>query len=187
MADLDELVARCAEALTDDDPRLAVRDVLRSRVGGLRHLPKLMGDGAAGIHTLHRSPELTVLNVVWPPKISLFPHDHRMWAAIAIYRGQEDNAFYRRADGRLVPAGGKVLRDGVVLLLGDDAVHGVSNPALAYTGAIHVYGGDFFDTPRSQWDPGTLAEQPYSVEAAMAAFAEAEEAYRAEAAVADRG
>ena len=33
---------------------------------------------------------------------ALYPHDHRMWAAIGIYAGQEDNAFYRRtgAGGR---------------------------------------------------------------------------------------
>ena len=45
---------------------------------------------------------LTVLNVVWAPGMVLPPHDHRMWAAIGIYAGQEDNEFFRR-DGEASP------------------------------------------------------------------------------------
>jgi hypothetical protein len=29
------------------------------------------------------------------------------------------------------------------------------------TGAIHVYGGDFYAAARSEWDPETLIERPY--------------------------
>ena len=94
---------------------------------------------------LYNAPDLTVLDVVWPPLISLFPHNHRMWAAIGIYGGREDNTFYRRQGSAIVASGGKELTEGEVLLLGDDAIHAVHNPARAYTGAIHVYGGDFID------------------------------------------
>jgi hypothetical protein len=38
--------------------------------------------------------------------------------------------------------------------------------------AIHVYGGDFFGTPRSEWDPITLTEQPYDVAATLRIFEE---------------
>ena len=31
--------------------------------------------------------------------MALNPHEHRMWAVIGMYGGQEDNAFYRRAAG----------------------------------------------------------------------------------------
>jgi hypothetical protein len=41
------------------------------------------------------------------------------------------------------------------------------------TGAIHVYGGDFFGTARSEWDPETLLEQRYDVEKNMRLFEEA--------------
>ncbi len=44
---------------------------------------------------LYRDDDLTVLHVVWAPGMSIYPHDHRMWAVIGIYSGQEDNAFYR--------------------------------------------------------------------------------------------
>jgi hypothetical protein len=42
-----------------------------------------------------------------------------------------------------------------------------------FTGAIHVYGGDFFDTPRSEWTPDTLVERPFDIERARQAYAEA--------------
>jgi predicted metal-dependent enzyme (double-stranded beta helix superfamily) len=111
--------------------------------------------------------------------MTLYPHDHRMWAAIGIYGGQEDNTFYRRSDGRLVASGGKDLRRRDVVLLGDDTVHAVHNPLKRYTGAIHVYGGDFVNTARSQWDPQTLLEEPYDLGAVRALFDAAETAYRA--------
>ena len=45
------------------------------------------------------------------------------------------------------------------MLLGDDAVHAVHNPLGTCTGAIHVYGGDFFDRDMSQWNPETLVPE----------------------------
>ena len=32
--------------------------------------------------------------------MDIYPHDHRMWAAIGIYAGEEDNAIYRRTAPR---------------------------------------------------------------------------------------
>jgi predicted metal-dependent enzyme (double-stranded beta helix superfamily) len=179
MFDDDQLVADCIRAIAEPDPRLAVRDVLQRALasGGPA---EGAGEPTPGLRVLHNAPDLTVLDVVWPPLISLFPHDHRMWAAIGIYGGRERNAFYRRQDRAIVASGGKELEEGDVLLLGNDVIHAVQNPAArTYTGAIHVYGGDFFATPRSQWDAETLEESPYDVEAVRLEFARAEEAFRA--------
>jgi len=176
--DPDELVARCVEAIADGDPRLAVRSVLERAVSD-RHLADTVGARGTGLNALYNTAELTVLNVVWPPLVSLFPHEHRMWAAIGIYGGREDNAFYRRDGDTIVPSGGKALDEGDVLLLGDDAIHSVHNPARVHTGAIHVYGGDFFATPRSQWDAETLAEEPYDIADVQAEFQRAEREFRA--------
>jgi predicted metal-dependent enzyme (double-stranded beta helix superfamily) len=95
-----------------------------------------------------------------------------MWAAIGIYTGGEDNTFYRRAEHTIVESGGKQLRPGDVCLLGDDTVHGVHNPTSEFAGAVHVYGGDFFTRPRSEWDPDTLEERPFDVAAALSFFEE---------------
>src|ERR1700733_777473 len=97
-----------------------------------------------------------------------------MWAAICIYSGREDNAFFRRRADTIVASGGKELLEGDVQLLGDDVIHAVHTPSRSYTGAIHVYGGDFISQPRSQWDAETLMEQPYDLETVSREFERAE-------------
>jgi predicted metal-dependent enzyme (double-stranded beta helix superfamily) len=176
----DQLVASCIEAVGETDPKGAVREVLTRFVTDNALGKQLFEGASAGLHVLYRSPDLTVLDVIWPPLMTLYPHDHRMWAAIGIYSGREENAFYRRNNDSLVPSGGRNLVDGAVLLLGADVIHSVHNPApSSYTGAIHVYGGDFVETPRSQWDPTTLTEHPYDLDAVRREFDRAEHAYRA--------
>ena len=100
------------------------------------------------------------------------PHDHRIWAVIGIYTGREENTFYRRAERGLVQHGTKVLDAKDTVPLGATIIHAVANPLDQITAAIHVYGGDFFATPRSEWNPQTFAEHPYSVEDTMRAFEE---------------
>jgi len=123
-----------------------------------------------------------VLNVIWPPGMALYPHDHNLWAVIGIYGGQEDNTFFTRHRGEtsLVRAGFKTLQSQDTIVLGKDAIHAVNNPRPVYTGAIHVYGGDFFEVPRSQWASESSEETPYSVEQAMRAFADANERWLAQ-------
>jgi len=100
-----------------------------------------------------------------------------MWAVIGIYTGREDNIFWRRlADetgGRIEAAGAKSLGERDAEPLGRDIIHTVTNPLARLTGAIHVYGGDFFAVSRSEWDPENLLERRYDSEKAMRLFAEA--------------
>ena len=49
---------------------------------------------------------------------------------------------------------------GDTIVLGDDVIHSVANPVPKLTGAIHVYGGDFVNQPRSQWGPGPRRSVP---------------------------
>ena len=106
--------------------------------------------------------------------MTIYPHDHQLWAVIGLYGGQEDNTFYRRnRDGQgLERAGFRELQSQDAINLGRDAIHAVHNPRQMYTGAIHIYGGDFFAKPRSEWADESSPEMPYSVEGAMRAFAE---------------
>lgn len=68
-----------------------------------------------------------------------------------------------------------------MLLLGDDAIHAVDNPRRAYSGAIHVYGGDFFGVPRSQWNADTYEEAPFDLQDLRREFERAEEKFNASA------
>jgi predicted metal-dependent enzyme (double-stranded beta helix superfamily) len=159
-------VGDCGAAVRESQPALAVKEVLTRAIANPSDIDRALGDAAKwAMRSLYRSPVLTVLQFVWPPGVKLFPHDHRMWAVIGIYGGGEDNTFFRRVPEGLAVSGGKQLRAGDVTVLGDDVIHAVANPRRAYTAAIHVYGGDYFATHRSQWDPTTLREEPFDAEA----------------------
>ena len=164
MFDIDEFVKDCSVAVGELEARPAIRELVTRAVADHASVADAMAHHTAGITVLHNTADLTVLNVVWGPGMKLQPHDHRMWAAIGIYAGQENNGFYRRQGDTIIDSGGKELRDGDVLMLGDDAIHSVANPLRSYTGAIHVYGGDFVTKPRSVWDPESRVEGPFSMD-----------------------
>jgi predicted metal-dependent enzyme (double-stranded beta helix superfamily) len=69
-------------------------------------------------------------------------------------------------------AGARALCTGDAEPLGHNIIHSVTNPIPRLTGAIHVYGGDFFAAERSEWDAETLREGRYDVERTMQLFAE---------------
>ena len=159
--DRERFVADCITASREGEAQSAVREVLARAVRS--HDTVLAGLGApgdAGLDVLHRSPTLTIFAARWAPRMSLPAHDHRLWALIGIYTGREDNIFWRRSEGEVKAYAADVLFAGDVASLPKDAVHSVTNPLPRFTGGIHIYGGDFFATPRSQWDPETLAEEP---------------------------
>lgn len=88
------------------------------------------------------------------------PYDHLMWTSIGIYTGREDNIFWKKSSSGIDAYGADALFEKDTAMLLADALHSVTNPLLRFTGGIHVYGGDFFATARSQWNPETLDEEP---------------------------
>jgi predicted metal-dependent enzyme (double-stranded beta helix superfamily) len=173
---VDDVVARCQTALTEHTPALAVRDVLKELIADPATLDQAVGPiERGGITALHHAADLTILRVAWTPGMALNPHDHNMWAVIGMYGGQEDNAFYRRGPDGLETAGGRELPAGEVLVLGDDAIHSVSNTRREFAVALHVYGGDFFEVDRSEWDPTTYEERPRDLAGTHRLFEDANE------------
>ena len=175
MFDTDRFVDDCKDALAENDTQKAVRELLSSAVSEPGDVLKALGEPAeAGFLKLHHADDLTILNVVWAPLMTLMPHNHNMWAVIGVYTGREDNIFWRRADGnRVEAAGATAMSAREVHPLGKDVIHSVTNPIPRLTGAIHVYGGDFFNEKRSEWDPETLSERRYDVEKNARLFQEA--------------
>ena len=179
--DLDQFVADCRSVLADPMAQSFVRDVTARAVSDPGAVLSALGEPRrAGMFRLHHAPDLTVLNIVWGPHMTLMPHDHRMWAVIGIYTGREDNVFWRRlppesgsgAGRRIEAAGARALAVRDAAPLGRDIIHSVTNPIPRLTGAIHVYGGDFFAAERSEWDPEHLTERPYDVDRALRLFEE---------------
>lgn len=179
MFDLDQFTADCRAALSERS-RKHVCEVVARAVSDPAAVLKALGEPKRGaLQTLHRSSDLTILNVIWTPHMYRVPHNHQMWAVIGIYTGREDNIFWRRVgdDGsrQIEAVGAKALRERDAELLGSNIIHSVLNPIGRLTGAIHVYGGDFFAAEKSDWDAESLIEQPWDPERAIRAFDEANE------------
>src|ERR1700756_705344 len=112
---------------------------------------------------MYSEPGLTVVHTVVNHGFASPPHDHRTWAVIGVYQGQEDNTFYRLTDNkrRIEQVGRRSLKRGEVLTLGAEAIHHIASPLEEKLIALHVYGRNIFEIERSAWDPATGDEYPF--------------------------
>jgi predicted metal-dependent enzyme (double-stranded beta helix superfamily) len=184
MFDLDRFIADCRAARAADRSSKTICEVIKRVVSDPTGLLKSLGEpDRAGIKEIHRSPDLSIINVVWAPRMMVMPHNHHMWAVIGVYGGREDNIFWRRiaeaGENQLEAAGARSIAVREAQPLGDDIIHSVTNPTSKFTAAIHVYGGDFFAAHRSEWDPDTLSEHPSDGNRARQIFEEANRRYAA--------
>tara|TARA_Y100000588_G_scaffold313510_1_gene340653 strand:+ start:930 stop:1469 length:540 start_codon:yes stop_codon:yes gene_type:complete len=173
MFTVDNLIADCKKAVAGGRAAQAqVRAILEKVVSEPGEVLKELGEPeTGGVSKIFDSEELTIINVVWGPHMTIMPHNHEMWANIGIYTGREDNIFWRRVDdaedGYIEAAGAESLGLKDATTLGRDIIHSVTNPLSKLTGAIHIYGGDFFRVDRSEWDPESHTEQAYDMKKNM--------------------
>lgn len=180
MFDKDRFIQDCMNAVAEG--QAAIREVVAEAVSDSAGVMSELGEPEhAGITPIHRSRDLTIINFVWAPCMSLMPHNHQMFSVVGIYSGREDNVFWRRTETSIEAAAAKSLGVGNVAALGRDTIHSVLNPIGKMTCAIHVYGGDFFDPvePRSEWDHETLVERPWNIDRVKSLFREAEARFNA--------
>src|SRR5690349_13720679 len=103
MFDKDRFIQDCIDAVAGG--QAAVREVVARAVSDAAGVMAALGEPQhAGIAPLYRSPDLTILNFVWAPCMSLVPHNHQMFSVVGIYSGREDNIFWRRKDARIEAA-----------------------------------------------------------------------------------
>ena len=179
MFEKERFIEECRAALKQRDTHAAVRELVARAVSEPKQIVRALGEPErAGVETIYKADDLTILNLCWGPRMKFKPHDHRTWAVIGIYEGCEQNVFYQRAEQGLKQHGAKELHAKDAVPLGAAIIHAVTNPLDQVTGAIHVYGGDFFAIPRSEWDPESLEERPYDMEDTMRAFEAANERLR---------
>jgi predicted metal-dependent enzyme (double-stranded beta helix superfamily) len=180
--DTDGFVEACRAAVAAADAERAVRELVAEAVSDPFRVASVLGDPEhAGVQTLYRAADVTVINFTWAPWMCFKPHNHNMWSVIGIFSGREENVFWRRNERSIEAVGARSLGAGDVAPLGSDIIHSVTNPIGKMTRAIHVYGGDFFAPirPRSEWDPETLVERPWDMEDTLRLFADAEARSRA--------
>ncbi len=147
------------QAVRDDD-LAAVTNLVRAAI---REPPFVPQSGSSQL--LHSEPGLTVLHTTVNPGFVSPPHDHRTWAVIGVYGGQEDNTFYRLSPEtrRLEQIGRRSVHYGEVLTLGVDAIHQIANPLADKLIALHVYGRNIFEIERSAWDLVSGLERPFKL------------------------
>jgi len=183
MFEIEQFIVDCRAAYAADSTHMAIHEVVARAVSGPAAVLRGLGEPKRPeIRKLFHSDSLTILNVVWAPGMIVMPHNHRMWAVIGIYSGREDNVFWRRIPGepnRIEAAGAKALCERDAVPLGSDIIHSVVNPIDRLSGAIHIYGGDFFAAERSEWDSLTLDEHRSDGEQARRMFERASADYEA--------
>lgn len=177
--DVERFVENVKLARLETDSQKAIEEILSRVVSNPSAVLKGIGEPTeAGIHTVYRADDLTILNVIWAPLMVLLPHNHNMWASIGIYTGREDNIIWERRGEVIDASRAASLSEREVFGLPSDVIHSVTNPIERLTGAIHIYGGDFFKPGRSEWDPEALRERPFDLEAARRTFREANERFK---------
>jgi predicted metal-dependent enzyme (double-stranded beta helix superfamily) len=169
MFDLQRFVEECQSALDDPKPAQRIEALVREAISD----PNAVRDEFAKAESAERlgpitfacrDTSLSVADVTTPPGLRSPAHNHKMWAVIGVYEGQEHNRFYRYEDGELQEKGERLLKEGDVAVLGPEAVHAIANPLPADSSAIHVYGGDLVErSDRSMWNPHTEEREDYDI------------------------
>ena len=182
MFDLDQFIADCNTAVRADRSHKLVREVVARAVSDPTAVIAGLGEPRrAEVQKLYNSPELTILNVIWGPLMTIIPTQsldvgsdrclHRARGQYLLAPSKE------KAGAKVEAAGAKSLGERDAEPLGCDIIHSVTNPLSRVTGTIHVYGGDFFSVSRSEWDPETLLERNYDMEKNLRLFEAANLAY----------
>src|SRR5215208_2028310 len=110
--ELERFIADCRAAHAADPSHKAVREVVARAVSEPGAVLTMVGEPKRGeVQKVYHAPGLTILNVVWAPYMTIYPHNHRMWAVIGVYTGREDNIFWKRKGTRVEAAGAQALSE----------------------------------------------------------------------------
>ena len=169
MFDIERFVGECQSALNDPKPAQRIEALVREAISDPDAARKAFAE-AENVERLGpitfalRDANLSVADVTTPPGLRSPAHNHKMWAVIGVYDGQEHNRFFRYEDGELIEKGERLLKEGDVAVLGPEVVHAIANPLPEVSSAIHVYGGDLVErSERSMWNPHTNEREDYDI------------------------
>jgi predicted metal-dependent enzyme (double-stranded beta helix superfamily) len=115
--------------------------------------------GGIGQWLLYRSADrsLCLFSLVVPPGSRTPVHDHLAWGLIGLYRGNQDEEFYRPGDGCLELLRRRPLEPGdwYALLPPDDDIHRVRTTSLETSVSIHLLANDTGCVLRHVYDEQT--------------------------------
>ena len=83
MFSTDRFIEECKNAVGEGQK--AIRELVLEAVAVPADVMGELGEpDAAGVYPLYQAPDLTVINFVWAPYMTLLPHNHNMFAVIGI-------------------------------------------------------------------------------------------------------
>jgi len=106
---------------------------------------------------------LSLFSLVVPPGAMTPVHDHLAWGLVGIYRGNQDEEFYRPGAGRLEPVRRRPLAPGdfYTLLPPRDDVHRVRTTSPETSVSIHLLANDTGCVWRHTYDDATGEARPF--------------------------
>jgi 3-mercaptopropionate dioxygenase len=121
--------------------------------------------GGIGQWLLFRAADrsLCLFSLVVPPGAMTPVHDHLAWGLVGLYRGSQDEEFYRPRDGVLEPLRRRPLAPGdfYTLLPPRDDVHRVRTTSAETSVSIHLLANDTGCVLRHTYDEDTGAARPF--------------------------
>jgi 3-mercaptopropionate dioxygenase len=121
--------------------------------------------GGIGQWLLYRSGDrsLCLFSLVVPPGSMTPIHDHLAWGIVGLYRGNQDEEFYRPRDGTIERTRQRPLAPGdhYVLLPPVDDVHRVRTTSAETSVSIHLLANDTGCVVRHAFDELTGAARPF--------------------------
>jgi len=160
--DADKFVMRCRSALrTADVLAELAKLVAEALVDPASLRSALVAREGLRVSVLCEGPELTVVQFVAPKGLAFPPHDHAMVSAVGVYGGAEQNVYYEVDGASLRESRRRLLSAGDVAVHATDVIHSIASVGKEPLAALHVYGGDFFRAPRSEWRGSPFARHDY--------------------------
>jgi predicted metal-dependent enzyme (double-stranded beta helix superfamily) len=106
---------------------------------------------------------LSLFSLVVPPGAMTPVHDHLAWGLVGLYRGSQDEEFYRPAEGALELVRRRPLQPGdfYALLPPKDDVHRVRTTSSETSVSVHLLANDAGCVWRHTFDEQTGAARPF--------------------------
>jgi 3-mercaptopropionate dioxygenase len=106
---------------------------------------------------------LSLFSLVVPPGAMTPVHDHLAWGLVGVYRGVQDEEFYRPADGTLEPLRRRPVNPGdfYKLLPPRDDIHRVRTTSAETSVSIHLLANDTGCVWRHSYDEQTGEVSPF--------------------------
>jgi predicted metal-dependent enzyme (double-stranded beta helix superfamily) len=130
-----------------------------------RDAPESGMGGGIGQWLLFRAADrsLSLFSLVVPPGSMTPVHDHLAWGLVGLYRGNQDEEFYRPGAGRLELVRRRPLQPGdfYALLPPRDDVHRVRTTSATTSVSIHLLANDTGCVLRHTYDEETGEPRPF--------------------------